>query len=738
MKKVLCSSLFFAIVCSLVARPEVRTPHAGYACPAGGQVGTTVQMVIGGQNLHGLKGGIISGQGVEVVEARLFRPIRRFSNIARNALKPMFINHNAGRDMLFIPPRQIEALKKRKRYLEPDETIPGAGLSRRELAEIVKKLSPLEYELLQYEVFKQRNALQMSPAISQIALVTIKIAPDAKPGMRKLWLKSSLGLSNPVNIMVGKFPEKQEEGFKLVDRNKLEPGKKPALAIPSLMNGQIMPGEVDRYKFTAKKGKKYRFELYGRALVPFLSDAVPGWFQPVISVSDDKGKQLAYADDYLYKPDPILLFTAPEDGQYELQIRDSIYRGREDFVYRLAVTEVDVATGPDKLPEPDFKLAKVSEVEPNDKKANPQKVAFPSLICGTINKPGDVDNFSISGKAGDEVVMEVIARRLGSPVDSRLNVYDASGKKIQWNDDFERLNVGLKTHHSDSYIRFKLPADGEYTVQLSDTQHRGGAGCDYFLRLDHPKPDFKVYMQPSVINLEYGVGTAFLLHVVREDGFDKDINLKLKKAPKECVLSGTRLPAGTKKIYVVLTVPSKIKKGDLELEIDAVAEIDGKEVVHKVIPSDEIMQAFLWTHVVPAEEFRVDRSRRRWKVAHLAPKKQQIELTPGGTAEIIVKSNKVRDTQRVFFELDNPPKGVVLKEMVPVKDLVSKLVIAADANAKPVAENLVIRCLVEGKYEDKKTKQQRTYVSDSGVLSAVPITIKAKPTKSKDLASAKQ
>ena len=33
-------------------------------------------------------------------------------------------------------------------------------------------------------------------------------------------------------------------------------------------------------------------------------------------------------------------------------------------------------------------------------------------------KPGDVDVFRIEGKAGDEIVVEVLARQLGSPLDS--------------------------------------------------------------------------------------------------------------------------------------------------------------------------------------------------------------------------------------------------------------------------------------------------------------------------------
>ena len=46
-----------------------------------------------------------------------------------------------------------------------------------------------------------------------------------------------------------------------------------------------------------------------------------------------------------FHPDPVLFFEVPKDGEYVLQIRDSIYRGREDFVYRITAGELPFVTG---------------------------------------------------------------------------------------------------------------------------------------------------------------------------------------------------------------------------------------------------------------------------------------------------------------------------------------------------------------------------------------------------------
>ena len=56
-------------------------------------------------------------------------------------------------------------------------------------------------------------------------------------------------------------------------------------------------------------------------------------------------REAAVADDFRFNQDPVMFYTVPADGDYTLAIRDSIYRGREDFVYRLALGEFPCITG---------------------------------------------------------------------------------------------------------------------------------------------------------------------------------------------------------------------------------------------------------------------------------------------------------------------------------------------------------------------------------------------------------
>jgi hypothetical protein len=111
-----------------------------------------------------------------------------------------------------------------------------------------------------------------------------------------------------------------------------------------VFNGQILPGDVDRFRFRAHAGQDLVMEAQARHLIPYMPDAVPGWFQAVLTLYDPKGREVAYADRYRVSQDPVLFYHVPLDGEYVVEVRDALYRGREDFVYRLSVGEEPFVT----------------------------------------------------------------------------------------------------------------------------------------------------------------------------------------------------------------------------------------------------------------------------------------------------------------------------------------------------------------------------------------------------------
>ena len=485
----------FAFVGSAVA----QTPHIGYVYPAGAQAGTNVAVVVGGMNFGGLKDATVSGGGVNVKSVKFSRPFNNISPDLANELKPIITAIEKGEDPLAASIKNSEnALSKLKKQYEADmaanpggdkkkeekpkdqnsyenmfKIVPGERLlyidkTPEEVIKIIKGLSPLEYQCLCKDVFSKRNVLQASPAIEQNAIIELEIEKDAIPGFRELHLSSPTGASNPLLFVIGDLPETSAPYFIGVDKNPVGIIE----TFPSISNGQIMPGEIDKIKFKAKGGEKYAFSLMGRKLMPYLGDAVPGWFQPIISVYDSKGKILGFSDDNLFDPDPVLGFSTSSDGEYELRIRDSIYRGREDFVYRL---KAEIGPPPQiemKKLELDYEIENIREAEKNNSLSEAHAIKYPILISGAIDSPGDVDFFRIKAGKGDKIVAEVFARRLDSPLDSLIQIMDDDGKILFWNDDSNRLNVGNHTHHSDSYCMFEIPEDGEYFIKISDAQVR--------------------------------------------------------------------------------------------------------------------------------------------------------------------------------------------------------------------------------------------------------------------------
>jgi hypothetical protein len=102
--------------------------------------------------------------------------------------------------------------------------------------------------------------------------------------------------------------------------------------LPIAFNGVIeKPADADYFKFAAKKGQSFSVNCFARRLRSPLD--------PVISI--DRNKRTLAGNDDSGGPDSQLRFTAPDDGEYTLHVRDNLRRGGPDFVYRVEVTPAE-------------------------------------------------------------------------------------------------------------------------------------------------------------------------------------------------------------------------------------------------------------------------------------------------------------------------------------------------------------------------------------------------------------
>ncbi|MBT7066136.1 MAG: hypothetical protein HN919_07520, partial [Verrucomicrobia bacterium] len=516
------------------------------------------------------------------------------------------------------------------------------------------------------------------------------------------------------------------------------------MVAPVVINGQIMPGDVDHFRLRARRGQRLVLHARARELIPFLADAVPGWFQVVLAVHDAEGRELGYADDTGFAPDPVLHIEVPADGEYTVVIRDAIYRGRQDFVYRLTISDAasrtplpaTVPPAPQDLMAPGLKsLQSPREHEPNNSRARAPLIRQPHLVTGTIATAGDVDVYRLSARAGSRIVAEVYARRLGSPLDALLRLQDGAGKVMAWNDDHvlkeKHLHIdhtGVTTHHADAYLSVEVPRTGIYYVQVSDAQQRGGDDYGYRLRLSPPLPDYALRVTPSMVNVPRGGVVPLTVYALRQDGFDGEIVLALKRAPKGLELKGGTIPAGATHARVTLVAPFKQPSSPLSLRLEGVAKHEGKVLRRAAVPADNVMQAFLWRHLAPAQEFSVTVTTQWSQVPQFAPLGSRgVTLSASRPASVRLqtrKSFRPKGGSRFFLRLDQPPPGIELDQgsvKLGAGEWRFDLVVDEAQGTVDYSGNLLIEVMREFKPLVKGKPAKKSRQESVGFLPAIPV-----------------
>jgi hypothetical protein len=774
------------LACLSIATAQER-PRIGYVFPAGGRQGTTLLVTVGGQFLGSWKG----DYQIDVLQAH-------FSGGGIQATVRKDIRHLNSQETQVLQDKLDQLRRKGSKDVE----------TLKEMFELQIKYSWARSE------FMRREA---QPALADSVTLEITLAANAEPGRRELRVETPRGISNPLAFYISRLPEFREQESEptfepqdfLEGRIRLPPRTETPITLPAVVNGQIIPrepymvhysserftpGTADRFRFEARKGQQLVIAGAARELIPYLPDAVPGWFQATLALYDARGRQVAYDDDYRFHPDPVLLFKVPEDGQYVVEIKDAIYRGRPDFVYRITLGKLPYVTGIFPLGAPagaattvklsgwnlpadsltiDAKdmtpgihplsvrkgemlsntlpfsvdtLAEGIEKEPNDSTQTAQAVTLPGIVNGRIDRPDDWDVFRFEGRAGQEVIAEVRARRLESPLDSVLELFDAAGKRLAFNDDHEDKFDDLRTHHADSLIRFTLPADGTYYARLGDSQSHGGPEYAYRLRLSGPRPDFELRVAPSCIHGITWRLTPFAVYALRKDGFNGEIALRFKDDPFGLALSGGVVPEGQDQIRLTLATAPLLSADPIRLCLEGRAMIDGNEVVHPAVPADEMTQAFFYKHVVPANHLTLipeDRARFREEAARAAKEnkpfppptarrsfqtpmeilsEQPVKIPVGGTVEVQVRMGWDRNGQ-IQVELSDPPEGIVV-DRVSWTERGLALVLRGDAaKAKPKLKgNLMANAFLQTTVTEKdgKTREVRNFI---GPLPSLPFAV---------------
>ena len=639
--------------------------NIGFIYPAGTQRGTTVEITVGGQGLGKATGILFSGEGLSG-------------------------------ELIPAPKGQKTGRKKTRNIGEEDN-------------------------------------LQLSDVVR----FRVTVAPTAELGMHDVRLVLPGGTTNRLYFEVGQLPDVLEEGKAAFSGT--------SATLPVTFNGQILRADTDRFRFRAKKGQRLVLAAKGRVFVPYMADAVPGWFQPVMHLYDASGREVAYSDDYTFHVDPVIFYEVPKTGDYEVEIYDGLYRGREDFVYRIDVGELPFVTSvyppggrldaDNRLQVRGWNLASNRAVIHPDV---PGRVAFSvkgkgGLVSNTVLFQSDTCK-TLALRAGEENGsrntalavrpfeafngrftrplqefwfcfrppqdrrwhFEAVARRVGSPADLRISLFDASGALIGHYDDVEDASDYMNTHHADPQATLKLDLERPVYIRLTEAQ--GHCGQDYTFRffVTPSQPDFSLSIEPAVFAVPAGGTGMFNVVATRIQGFPGPIDLRLEGLPAGYKVAGTRIEKGMTRGIVTVTAPRNAERQTLHPTLVGQARASGKQIERTGSPAESMMQAFYYTHMLPVGDFRMEVGEAQpFTLSVEVPSRGPLRLSHGSALPLKVRIHRNPGyDQPVTVMLKTSGSGCKAEAVVVPGDR-SEAVLELTAGAK-VKKEKVLKAVVYG------------------------------------------
>ncbi len=484
------------------------------------------------------------------------------------------------------------------------------------------------------------------PSPRQVTL-RLTAAKDASPGMHELRVVTPGGVSNVLRFYVGTLPEEVES----------EPNDTPLQAtqlasLPVAVSGMLNRGlDRDCFRFSAKKGQVLVLDLQARRLHPYVWGQRPGWLEGLLTVWEaPRGNRLpgslrpvAYAHHFPGRQDPLLVFEVPRDGNYVVEVRDELYRGRAQFSYRLVIgqvpcvmaafppavqpgTGVSVEMVGVHLGQQGFKLqvpkqappGKVfihhlltpagatnamrfwatelpvrAEHEPNNTPQQATSAGVPAMLVGTIDRAGDFDYFRFHAAKGQRLVFQTVCQPLFSPLDARLELYDAKGRRLAGSDDWGGTR--------DARIDYTFRTEGDYLVRVGDTTGQGSPQHVYCLRVRKPQPDFSLTVSPDNPRLAAGGAVALRVLIQRHDGFNAPVKLAVEGVPPGVTVHMASLGGSLGEQTVVLTASADAKPAVTPIRVLGRAKVGDRQLQHAAVPAEQVRYINSWRYV-PARE----------------------------------------------------------------------------------------------------------------------------------------
>jgi hypothetical protein len=184
------------------------------------------------------------------------------------------------------------------------------------------------------QIGKETNVELVGTSLGENPQSKVTLPPDTLVGPAWKQLALNEAVTNPTAVYATALPVTLES-----DADNTTPEGSQQLTIPGGINGRISEdSDVDCFRFAAKKGEKYTFEVRARRYQSSLD--------PYLRIINLDGKRLAENDDLKdfkrsFADSRIENWTVPADGEYAIEIRDMHLRGGDSYVYFIEATNAE-------------------------------------------------------------------------------------------------------------------------------------------------------------------------------------------------------------------------------------------------------------------------------------------------------------------------------------------------------------------------------------------------------------
>jgi hypothetical protein len=249
------------------------------------------------------------------------------------------------------------------------------------------------------------------------------------------------------------------------------------------------------------------------------------------------------------------------------------------------------------------------EQEPNNQAGEAQRVDTPCEFVGQFYPRGDRDVISFDAKKGDVYWLELLSNRLGVPSDAQMLI-----EKIITNEKGEQqvslvaevddrkptvdgnsMHVYFSANVSDPSYKLTADADATYRVTIMDLF--GNTNNDprfvYRLLIRQELPDFgllayaapisanKNQVSPSVTILPRGGNTTMAVRVLRQHGFEGNVEISAAGLPDGVICHGAVAGGNDNQVSLVFSAPENASAWTGPVRVVGKATIDDREVTRQ-------------------------------------------------------------------------------------------------------------------------------------------------------------